>query len=69
MHDVVDQLDPKERIVIQERFGLLDNEPKTLRRIGEMLGVTRERVRQIEQKAINKLRRNVKVRRLRTYLN
>ncbi|HUX07569.1 MAG TPA: RNA polymerase sigma factor RpoD/SigA [Acidobacteriota bacterium] len=69
MHDVVDQLDPKERIVIQERFGMLDNEPKTLRRIGEMLGVTRERVRQIEQKAINKLRRNVKVRRLRTYLN
>ncbi len=69
MHDVVDQLDPKERIVIQERFGMLDNEPKTLRRIGEMLGVTRERVRQIEQKAINKLRRNVKVRKLRTYLN
>jgi RNA polymerase primary sigma factor len=69
VRDIVDQLDPKERIVIQERFGLLDNEPKTLRRIGEILGVTRERVRQIEQKAINKLRRNVKVRRLRTYLN
>ena len=69
VREVVDLLDPKERLVIQERFGLKDNEPKTLRRIGEMLGVTRERVRQIEQKAIAKLRRNAKCRRLMTYLN
>jgi len=69
VREVVDQLEPKERLVIQERFGLVDNEPKTLRRIGEMLNVTRERVRQIEQKAMDKLRRNVKCRKLLTYLN
>jgi RNA polymerase primary sigma factor len=69
VHDIVGELNPKERVVIQERFGLRDNEPKTLQRIGEMIGVTRERVRQIEQKAMNKLRRNAKCRKLLGYLN
>ncbi len=69
VHEVVSELSPKERIVVQERFGLLDDEPKTLQQIGERLGVTRERVRQIEMRAINKLRRNTKVRKLHAYLS
>lgn len=69
VREIVGLLDPREQMVIQERFGLIDNEPKTLRRIGEMLGVTRERVRQIEQRAMSKLRRNAKCRKLLTYLN
>lgn len=69
VHEVVGQLNPKEQLVVSERFGLIDDEPKTLQQIGEKLGVTRERVRQIEQQAIQKLRRNTKCRKLQTYLN
>jgi len=69
VREVVKDLSPKEQKVIQERFGLLDDEPKTLQQIGEMLGVTRERVRQIEQQAMKKLRRNAKCRKLLTFLN
>jgi RNA polymerase primary sigma factor len=69
IRDLVGELNPKEKVVISERFGLEDDEPKTLQQVGEKLGVTRERVRQIEQQAMNKMKRNVKVRRLRTYLN
>jgi len=42
------------------RYGLDDEEPQTLEAIGKIFGVTRERIRQIEQKAINKLRKTVK---------
>lgn len=50
------QLSPSERKVIELRFGLLDGEPKTLDSIGKDFGITRERVRQIETQALNKLR-------------
>ena len=54
-------LTPRERDVIEQRFGLIDNSPKTLEAIGQMYSVTRERIRQIEAKALRKLRRpNVK---------
>jgi RNA polymerase primary sigma factor len=46
----------RERQVVQLRFGLGDNEAFTLEQVGRRLGVTRERVRQLEQKAIMKLR-------------
>lgn len=42
------------------RFGLDGDDPQTLERIGKIFGVTRERIRQIEQKALNKLRKTVK---------
>jgi len=50
-------LSPTEKAVIKLRFGLRDGEPKTLEAIGEMFGVTRERIRQIETKALQRLRK------------
>ncbi len=56
----LDALNPDERKVILLRFGLDGDEPQTLELIGKTFGVTRERIRQIEQKALNKLRKIVK---------
>lgn len=50
-------LDDKERVIIKRRFGLDEKEPQTLELIGKTLGVCRERVRQLEGKALNKLRK------------
>ncbi len=52
---LLNQMDPREATVLRMRFGLNDEEPKTLKEIGEALGLTRERVRQIESEALAKL--------------
>ena len=52
---LLDKMDPRESSVLRMRFGLNDEEPKTLKEIGEALGLTRERVRQIESEALAKL--------------
>ena len=52
---LLDKMDPREASVLRMRFGLNDEEPKTLKEIGECLGLTRERVRQIESEALAKL--------------
>ncbi len=56
----LDTLGTDERKVIMLRFGLDGDDPQTLESIGKVFGVTRERIRQIEQKALNKLRKTVK---------
>jgi RNA polymerase primary sigma factor len=65
----LDELDDKEREVMQLRFGLNTDEPCTLQEIGDRLHLTRERIRQIESRAKDKLRRSKKGRELRSYLN
>ncbi len=62
-------LPPRERRVLELRFGLYDDQPKTLREIGQILGLSRERVRQIENRALTKLRRSHKREALSGYLN
>jgi RNA polymerase primary sigma factor len=67
--DALAELPDRERNVLELRFGLRDDQPKTLREIGEILDLSRERVRQIESRALNKLRRSHKTRSLAGYLN
>jgi RNA polymerase primary sigma factor len=66
---MVGELDEKERDVIQMRFGLDGEDPRTLQEIGEALGLSRERIRQIESKAKEKLRRSHRAHELRGALN
>jgi RNA polymerase primary sigma factor len=58
LRDALAELPARERKVLELRFGLEDDMPKTLREIGEVMGLSRERVRQIESRALNKLRRS-----------
>jgi RNA polymerase primary sigma factor len=66
---MVAELDDKEREVIQMRFGLDGEEPRTLQEIGDALGVSRERIRQIESRAKEKLRRSQRAQGMRGELN
>lgn len=65
----LNELDDKEERVLRLRFGLDGADPKTLKEIGEMMNLSRERIRQIEAQAIDKLNRSQKCQQLRGYLN
>jgi RNA polymerase primary sigma factor len=69
IREILGELDEKEALVLKLRFGLDDDRPKTLQEIGSRLKLTRERIRQIEQKAMRKLSRSHKLQHLRGYLN
>jgi RNA polymerase primary sigma factor len=66
--DVLDTLTPRERRIIELRFGLSDGRGRTLDEVGVEFGVTRERIRQIERQALNKLRHPSRSRKLIDYL-
>jgi len=67
--DVLSSLTPRERRVLRLRFGLEDGRSRTLEEVGKEFSVTRERIRQIEAKALRKLRHPSRSRRLRDYLD
>ena len=68
VEDVLDTLSERERRVLQLRFGLEDGRSRTLEEVGREFGVTRERIRQIEAKALRKLRHPSRSRKLRDFL-
>ena len=68
LEDVLDTLSAREEKVLRLRFGLDDGRSRTLEEVGQFFGVTRERIRQIEAKALRKLRHPMRSKRLRDYL-
>ena len=69
IREVLDELNPKERKILEMRYGLIDGIQHTLERVGEEFGVTRERIRQIEAKVHEKLRQHEKISRLKNYFD
>ncbi|XP_020229142.1 RNA polymerase sigma factor sigB [Cajanus cajan] len=68
LEEALDSLNPRERQVVRWRFGMDDGRTKTLQEIGEMLGVSRERIRQIESSAFKKLKNKKRTNHLKQYL-
>jgi len=68
VRSILDSLSEREREVLEMRFGLRDGQSHTLEEVGQFFGVTRERIRQIEAKALRKLRHPYRSRKLRDYL-
>jgi len=67
INETLSTLTPREEGIIRKRFGFDDGEPKTLEKIGQSYRVTRERIRQIEAKALRKLRHPSRLRKLKDY--
>lgn len=67
VREILDELKPRERKILELRFGLAGNEPHTLEEVGKAFGVTRERIRQIEAKALQKIRFSERVGKLKEF--
>lgn len=68
LEKVLDSLNPREKQVIRWRFGMEDGRMKTLQEIGELMRVSRERIRQIESCAFRKLKNKKRIKNLKQYL-
>jgi len=66
--NVLDTLTPREREVLEQRFGLIDGYSRTLEEVGKQFQVTRERIRQIEAKALRKMRHPTRIRQLEGFI-
>ena len=66
---VMDSLEAREKEVLIKRYGLLDGEPMTLEEVGKSMNLSRERIRQIEEKALRKMRNPIRSDQLRIYMN
>ena len=69
LEKLLEGLSPREATVLRMRFGLVDGRPYTLEEVGKEFNVTRERIRQIESKALRKLRHPSRSKLLRDFLN
>jgi RNA polymerase primary sigma factor len=69
LQHVLATLSEREAGIIRLRFGLIDGQPRTLEQVGEVYGITRERIRQIETKTMTKLRHPSRSQTLRDYLD
>lgn len=69
MNELLSNLKDREAKILKMRYGIEDEKQKTLQEISDMMGISKERVRQIEKKAMEKLRENKKISLLRSYLN
>jgi len=65
---LIDVLDKREKEIIKRRFGIANEEPKTLEQIGSIMGFSKERIRQIENLAIQKLRKADNIEEMHSYL-
>ena len=68
LNKVLDTLNPREAMVLILRYGLRDNKPRTLEEVGKVFNVTRERIRQIEAKALRRLKNPNRSKKLRDFL-
>jgi RNA polymerase primary sigma factor len=69
IYKILDKLKEKEKVVVELRYGLKDGKPYTLEETGNVLGITRERVRQIQEKALKKIQRFTITKELKEYIN
>ena len=67
LEEIINELTPREQKILEMRFGLKDGVTHTLEEVGKVFAVTRERIRQIEAKALDKIRQHHKIEKLKDY--